>query len=840
MSDVGARWFDRVVRTALIVAAAQLRHGWRSLVGIAVLVGLAGGLVLAGLAGASRTASAVDRMIDATDAADVLVNPNNGDSCLTGTRSRQPCSVLNFDDVAALPVVAEFSRVHGVIVVVNQGSLNSFDDIFMGPFAIATDGRAGFTFDRPVVLEGRLADPGSPDEVFLDRTYARTVGLHVGDQFEATIASRADFDKVFAAAASGPDAGLAAVNAPGFGTHVGLTVVGIGNTLDGVVVDQGYEPVGVWLTSALYAQLGEPSAGYGGAVVRLTSPGELSAFRAAVDALAPGEKIVYQTLGVTRAKAVRGTQPAAVALVIFAGITALLGLLLVGQTVSRRCQLDAHDNLTFAALGTTQRDRWITMMVRLMLAAAVGATTAVTIAAVLSWFTPVGPARNAEPHPGWSINLPAMLGGAVILFFVVVLVSVIPAWRNARFVDQGSTVRGSSVAAWLAARGVSPNVTTGGRFGREPGRGASAVPTRATIIGAVTAVAVAAATIVFASSLGRVVDNGRFYGSNFDAGIEFDGDVLTDDRRVDNVLSAVGADSDVERLGVLRISEITVDGSPVTAITFSAGNDAVPPTIGAGRAPSSAGEIALGSTTMHQLGVSIGDEVSVAMSGFKGTAEVVGRVVLPGLGLYNGSDRTSIGVGALVPPAALGPPDDSSKAFVVVDLAKSADRPAFETRMAEVLAIYGSVTFQGVGRPSDIESLDRLQSLPIVLSTLLVVLVAVTVVNAMVVAVRRRRRDLAILQAMGTTTGGVTAVGVWQGVTIGVAGLLIGVPLGIVAGRWFWILLANRFGTLAEPVVPLTPLVLLVVGVLALAAVVGAVPVRRGLRDHPAAVLSSE
>ena len=828
MSDVGARWFDPVVRTALIVAAAQLRHGWRSLVGIAVLVGLAGGLVLAGLAGATRTASAVDRMIDATGTADVLVNPNNGDD-----------SALDFDEVAALPMVAEFSRVHGVIVVVNQGSLSSLDDLFMGPLAIATDGRAGFTFDRPVVLEGRLADPGSPDEVFLDRTYARTAGLHVGDPFEATIASGADFDKVFAAA-SGPDAGLAAVNAAGFGAHVELTVVGIGNTLDGVVVDQGYEPVGVWLTPALYAQLGEPSAGYGGAIVRLTSPGELSAFRAAVDALAPAEKIVYQTLGVTRAKAVRGTQPAAVALAIFAGITALLGLLLVGQTVSRRCQLDARDNLTLAALGTTQRDRWITMMVRLMLAAAVGVATAVTIAAALSWFTPVGPARNAEPHPGWSINLPAMLGGAIILFLVVVLVSVIPAWRNARFVDQGSTVRGSSVAAWMAARGSSPNVTTGVRFGLEPGRGASAVPTRATIIGAVTAVAVAAATIVFASSLGRVVDNGRFYGSNFDARIEFDGNVLTDDSRVGDVLATVGADPDVERLGELRISEITVDGSPVTAVRFSAGNDAVPPTIGAGRAPSSAGEIALGSTTMHQLGVSIGDVVSVETSGFKVTAEVVGRVVLPGIGLYNGSDRTSIGVGALVPPAALGPRDDSSKAFVVVDLAKGADRPAFEARMTEALGSYGSLRFQGVARPSDIESLDRLQSLPIVLSTLLVVLVAVTVVNAMVVAVRRRRRDLAILQAIGTTTGGVTAVGVWQGVTIGVAGMLIGVPLGIIAGRWFWILLANRFGTLAEPVVPLTPMVLLVVGVLALAAVVGAVPVRRGLRDHPAAVLSSE
>ena len=46
------------------------------------------------------------------------------------------------------------------------------------------------------------------------------------------------------------------------------------------------------------------------------------------------------------------------------------------------------------------------------------------------------------------------------------------------------------------------------------------MPTRATIIGAMTAVAVAAATIVFATSLSQVVNDGRFYGSNFDLAIE--------------------------------------------------------------------------------------------------------------------------------------------------------------------------------------------------------------------------------------------------------------------------------------------------------------------------------
>ena len=55
---------------------------------------------------------------------------------------------------------------------------------------------------------------------------------------------------------------------------------------------------------------------------------------------------------------------------------------------------------------------------------------------------------------------------------------------------------------------------------------------------------------------------------------------------------------------------------------------------------------------------------------------------------------------------------------------------------------------------------------------------------------------------------------------------------------WMW--LANEFGTLAEPVVPLGGVLLLTTAVVGLAAVTGVVPVRRGLRHRPAVVLRSE
>jgi predicted lysophospholipase L1 biosynthesis ABC-type transport system permease subunit len=253
---------------------------------------------------------------------------------------------------------------------------------------------------------------------------------------------------------------------------------------------------------------------------------------------------------------------------------------------------------------------------------------------------------------------------------------------------------------------------------------------------------------------------------------------------------------------------------------------------------------------MDRLAVDLGDEIALRSSGYDGPALVVGRVVLPAVGLYEGSDRTSIGDGALVSPEALVPFGESADRWLfVAALAESADIGLLEERLRAALAASGGVLSDETDysifvvpapRPSEIESLGRLRSLPLVLSGVLVLVVGTVVVNAMLVAVRRRRHDLAIMQSMGSTNGGVTTVGVVQGLTIGLVGLLIGVPAGVVAGRWLWIALADAFGTLAEPVVPPLPVTALVLAVLALAAVSGALPVRVGLRHRPAEVLRSE
>jgi len=58
---------------------AELRSRWKAMVVIALLAGFAGGVALAAYAGARRTESAFSRLLVATRATDVLVNPDNSD-----------------------------------------------------------------------------------------------------------------------------------------------------------------------------------------------------------------------------------------------------------------------------------------------------------------------------------------------------------------------------------------------------------------------------------------------------------------------------------------------------------------------------------------------------------------------------------------------------------------------------------------------------------------------------------------------------------------------------------------------------------------------------------------
>jgi putative ABC transport system permease protein len=167
------------------------------------------------------------------------------------------------------------------------------------------------------------------------------------------------------------------------------------------------------------------------------------------------------------------------------------------------------------------------------------------------------------------------------------------------------------------------------------------------------------------------------------------------------------------------------------------------------------------------------------------------------------------------------------------------DAAAATRRLNKALEPFGA----GLANLKDTPNLSnfkRIESLPLLLAGLLALAGAATMLHTLVSSIRRRRRDLAILKTLGFLRGQVSAAVAWQATTLVVLALLLGLPLGIAAGRWGWNLFANQLGIVPEPQVSIVPLVLAIPATLLLANLIALLPGRAASRVSPALVLRSE
>ena len=146
----------------------------------------------------------------------------------------------------------------------------------------------------------------------------------------------------------------------------------------------------------------------------------------------PGETIAFQTRPSIEAQAERAIRPQVAALRVFTVVAGLIGLVIVGQAVSRRLQLDAITYAPLRALGLTERQRASLALARTAVAATAGGLLAVAIAVVASPVAPVGLARDAEPAPGLRVEWVVVIGGAVLVVATVLAIAVWPAIVSTR------------------------------------------------------------------------------------------------------------------------------------------------------------------------------------------------------------------------------------------------------------------------------------------------------------------------------------------------------------------------------------------------------------------------
>jgi len=127
-----------------------------------------------------------------------------------------------------------------------------------------------------------------------------------------------------------------------------------------------------------------------------------------------------------------------------------------------------------------------------------------------------------------------------------------------------------------------------------------------------------------------------------------------------------------------------------------------------------------------------------------------------------------------------------------------------------------------------------------VLAAVLIVFAVGTLAHVLLTGVRRRRRDLALLKTLGFTRSQVLGVVAWEASAFAVVALLVGLPLGVIAGRWAWGYFADAAGVPTGATVPLTPVLLAITVTLVLANLIAAWPGWTAARLHPAAVLRAE
>jgi FtsX-like permease family len=820
-------------------ARAQLRGRVAASLFLALLVGLAGALVLAATAGARRSEAALPRFLAANQTMDaaVYVPPSSPSDDLVEARRR----------VAELPEVRQVFRASGwtagalVLAVADPADPTRWHRQ-LG--TVALDPGGSVAFGRPILVAGRLPDERLPDEVAVDEELAERRHLRAGSRVRVA---------AFTSAQLGP-AGEGRDIAP-LGAVADLLVAGIvryPRDLLPVVTDQENLLVSsggdLYLTPAWWRRHGPDIANYGiGLAVQLhDGQADLPRLRAGLRRLYGGEAAAEGvdasigdfaiTAGTRRAIALESG-----ALIAFAVLTALAALLLVGQTLGRQVLVEAAESPILRALGMTRGQLVGVAVVRAAPVALAGAVLAVVGAVALSPATPLGVARRAELDPGVAVDLLVLALGAVAVVAGVLACAVLAGWRAGRAPAGGLGVaevagaeRPSRIAEALAAASLPPTAVTGTRLALEPGRGRTAVPVRSVVTTAAAAVGALTAAAIFGASLLHLVRDPAAYGVTWDV-------------RVGNYADPRGPELAARRLagnpavaayrGLVTGVGSFVDGRSVPLLSFAPGKGSLGPAVVEGREPTRPDEVALGATTMRALGKRIGDTVEVSGVGEPQRLQVIGRVIV------NAGD-----VGAAVAPGKgaithvdlwrrVGPPGTPvtpSSFFVRLD--PTTDR---QRAIAQLERDFPNTVVFPLKQP-DLTNLERVGYLPGLLAGLVALLALGTVTHALVTSVRRRRRDLAMLKTLGFTRGQVSQTVAWQATTFALVAALAGLPVGIATGRWAWRLVADQLGVVAGPVVPPVAALAIIAGALLVANLAAAGPGWVAARIRPAAVLRSE
>jgi hypothetical protein len=795
---------------------AECRQQWRSWGAVALLIAVVGGIVVGLAAAGYRTASAYPRFVAATHGMDASVYDSRGFSPAVAAVSR-------------LPQVTASAPVTFLPAVVTAGGHQFSNWTVLGSAGTAL----GRSFNRAKILAGRLPGPGRPGEAMV--AFGAVPGIGLGSVLHLAFYGPGQAGALFA--------GLGRLPPAPDGPAATVRVVGI----EASVGDFGpgaAAPADVYLSPALVRRIRSTELAGNIEEVRLRhGAASIPAFQAAISRFGGGNSgLQTQNVAGEGQLVERSIHLQAVGWWLLAAVAGLAGIAVAGQILARQAAADAADYPVLRALGMSSGRLFMLGMTRVSAMAAAGAAASVAVAFALSPLAPLGEAAIAEPSPGFRFDTAVLLWGLLAVLVIVVAVAAGPVLAQARRRGVPGSRPGeagasppSRVVAWLAQAGAPASALVGVRGALERGRGREAVPTATVFVCTVLGTAALTGGIVFGASLTHLLSTPRLYG------VSYDFEISSDQLNVTPVLRTLLRDRRVSAItggveGPLRIGDLTV-------YTVAGGSYKGPVllTVTAGRYPSRPGQITLGAATLRQLGAHIGSRVPVTIGRRTLPFTVVGTAVFPEFG-----STTALGTGAVMTlagyRAAACPPGTRTPGCPVVPdgiLVRLAPGPGHAAALSQMQRTYAT-SFAAPVKPASLVNFGQVVSLPLLLGLAVAVFGAATLLHFLLVTVARRRRQVGTLKALGFLRRQVAAAITWQAETVAVVALVLGVPLGLAAGRLAWNLAASDFGVPTVVIAPWAALAAASAGTLAAAAVIAAGPAIFATRLHPAALLRSE
>lgn len=798
------------------LALGLLRRHRPASVALALLAGLAAAAPMAVWAAGRQAATTVEDSLESARAADVLVSVcpadfdparSNPEACFSYNPPEE-----DLNPIRSMPGVTEVARTSFTSVLAGASpdpegwrpqTLLSLSDTVSLPTMLGV----------PDVVVGRLAADGAPDEVMATEGLARALRLGPGDRVWMKGGGQAE-------------------GADGEAPPVRSTVVGIVRTVadllpsdaDSLRVPSFYARAG-W--SRAHARDLPPDATAisvwldDGDVVGFTT-GLRSRMRdrsvQVVPGVDPGERAnLDQATGYESRAALALAAAAALAVAFF-----------LGQAVSRQARAESSDVPTLLALGMTRRQlaaaasaRWVPV--------ALGAAVVAMVAAIgASALGPIGLARRAPWEPGLRADALVLVAGSAAAVVVVLFSGAVTLYRSRGLAD--ATARSTRALGALGPPGVRAGVVLARRSLRRGG----ALPVVSALVGTSLAVAAVITASGGAASLRRVTASPERFGAPWDALV---GGQPVPERQREMLVALAGLPG-TTAAAAIQGSTVAVGDQElwIQAMVPIEGIEPVRPVVTAGRAPMADDEIALGSVTMGELGLRMGGEVSLQPQ-LLGADPRPYRVV--GVTMVADGQEPNVGKGGLVSLPGLervAPGSGRFQVDVVVRVVPGPGRAAALAALEEAFP-RAQVPFP---LPSSLANAERIAGLPMLLGLAAGALAAVTLTHALIVTIRRNRRELAVYRVLGFTRAQVYGAVATHATLTGFGAAAAGVLLGILGARWGWQALADSFGVASGAVVPLRLGLVSLVAVLVVANLAAAAPGRKAVKLRAAEVLRGE